>query len=207
MLTLKELKKMVVTAEGMKRVPNYFTLRKMNVPVIVKEVMSKNNEVTVYKNGLVSYVAGHHAVVFALHSVGSYTYECTSVPEQTISRDFFDNERWYIRLILEGEDRIANNMAKQEQIRKVSYHAYEEEWEILSREDPMLEQIVERESMETILSALTSKQRKVVIQKYVEERGQKKISEILGISQQTVSETIQQSIGKLRLLFNFEEIF
>lgn len=207
MLTLKALKMMVSNVEGMERVPNYYSLKKINIPIVVKEVVGKHNEVTVYANGLVSYIADGHAVVFQLHSCESYIYECASTPAQTINRDFFENERWYIRLILEGEDRIANNIAKQEQIRKVSYHAYEEEWEIPSQEDSMLDQIILRENMKRILAALTSKQRKVVIQKYIEERGQKKISEILGISQQTVSETIHQSIGKLRILFSFEDFF
>ena len=51
--------------------------------------------------------SGFHAVVFALHSVDSYTYECTSIPAQTISLEFFENEIWYIRLILEGEDPVS----------------------------------------------------------------------------------------------------
>lgn len=105
--------------------------------------------------------SGFHAVVFALHSVDSYTYECTSIPAQTISLEFFENEIWYIRLILEGEDRIAKNMMKQEQLKTISYSAYVEDWEVLRCVDGCLEQIIMRENIEMMLSALTDKQREI----------------------------------------------
>lgn len=54
MMTLKELKKMVVVADSKDRVPGFQYLRE-NVDVVVKEVLSQNAEVTVYANGYVVY--------------------------------------------------------------------------------------------------------------------------------------------------------
>ena len=126
--------------------------------------------------------SGFHAVVFALHSVDSYTYECTSIPAQTISLEFFENEIWYIRLILEGEDRIAKNMMKQEQLKTISYSAYVEDWEVLRCVDGCLEQIIMRENIEMMLSALTDKQREINTRSFFEDRNQQKTSELLGIT-------------------------
>lgn len=198
MLTLRELKEKVVAAEKMNRVPTFGTLRKMNIPIVVKEVLGGQTEVTVYENGLVSYVSGNHATVFPLHSCGGYIYGSNMSPEQKLSPEFFENERWYIRLMLEGEDRIVKNTDKREDRNTISYSAVAEDWDALGVEDCLLDALMEAETVECILRPMTEKQRIVMTKHYLEQIGQAQIGADMGISQQAVSDMIRKAICRAR---------
>ena len=81
------------------------------------------------------YRVGKHTTVFPVHGCGDYFYESNG---QTvcIAGAFFEQQEWYVRLLLEGEDRLMKNRETVCRGKMVSYHAVSEEWLFLA--DPEL---------------------------------------------------------------------
>ena len=105
MLTLKEVRSMV--SENYKgRVLTRKQLQEKEI--VVKEKIYKDTEVSVYENGLVLYQSGARYSVFPLADCGDYIYEFNR--SKPISAEFFENENWYMRLILEGEDLLVRKL-------------------------------------------------------------------------------------------------
>ena len=128
MLTLRELRNMVEVAEVEGRVPSVKALLGAKVPIIVKELLSEQAEISVYQNGFVLYRVGKRATVFPLHSCKEYIYDSNIEALTNINERFFDNENWYIRLILEGEDRLVKNQEVRNGKKTISYSAVAEDW-------------------------------------------------------------------------------
>ena len=63
MLTLRELRNMVKVAEVEGRVPSVKALLEAKVPIIVKELLSEQAEVSVYQNGFVLYRVGKLSLI------------------------------------------------------------------------------------------------------------------------------------------------
>ena len=78
MLKLGELKKQVQMVECGERVPTVKALMRMGSPVVVKEVLGKSVEITVFRNGYVLYMAEGRKTVFPLHDCSGYRYESAS---------------------------------------------------------------------------------------------------------------------------------
>ena len=138
MLTLRELRNMVEVAEVEGRVPSVKALLEAKVPIIVKELLSEQAEISVYQNGFVLYRVGKRATVFPLHSCKEYIYDSNIEALTNINERFFDNENWYIRLILEGEDRLVKNQEVRNGKKTISYSAVAEDWNELREEDSTL---------------------------------------------------------------------
>src|SRR5699024_921268 len=112
---------------------------------------------------------------------------------------FFEQQEWYVRLLLEGEDRLMKNRETVCREKMVSYHAVSEEWMFLAdRELSPLEQIVQRENIQEWMRLLTERQRVVVIQYFCHEKTQGEIAQELGIAQPTVSQTIFTALKRMR---------
>ena len=142
MLTLRELRNMVKVAEVEGRVPSVKALLEAKVPIIVKELLSEQAEVSVYQNGFVLYRVGKRATVFPLHSCKEYIYDSNIEALTNINERFFDNENWYIRLILEGEDRLVKNQEVRNGKKTISYSAVAEDWNELREEDSTLAHLI-----------------------------------------------------------------
>lgn len=197
MLTLQELKRITDMPENQGKLPTARHLRKSGT-VIVRGQFGRETEIAVYQNGCVLYQAGKYSTVFSLQSCGDYFYisegNAVHLPEQ-----FFDKERWYLRLVLEGEDRLNRNCEERERRWKVSYSAISEDWSAMENlTESALEQLAKQEIVEEILEGLTERQRYIIQKYYLQEETQEQISNELGISQQAVSLTISQSISSIR---------
>lgn len=197
MLTLQGLKRITDIPENQGKLPTARQLRKSGT-VIVREQFGGETEIAVYQDGCVLYRTGKYSTVFSLHSCGDYFYisegNAFHLPEQ-----FFDKERWYLRLVLEGEDRLNRNCEERERRWKVSYSAISEDWSAMENlTESALEQLVKQETVAEILEGLTERQRYTVQKYYLQEETQEHISNELGISQQAVSLTISQSIRSIR---------
>ena len=110
MLTLKELKKIVKVADVEKRIPSVKSLKEHKV--VVKEMINADTTISVYDHGYVLYTAGNQSTVFPLHSCDDYEYVSVTGDNKEFNKEFFDNENWYIRLLMEAEDRMAYSQSK-----------------------------------------------------------------------------------------------
>ena len=87
--------------------------------------------IAAYQNGYALYCACGHSTVFPVHTCGAYLYMSSGVSSY-LPEQFFEKEPWYVRLVLEGEDRLEHNQRAKEQERTASYSAISEEWQVMS---------------------------------------------------------------------------
>lgn len=145
MLTLRELKNMVRVADFNQRVPYPKTLRESGGRIVAKEVFEESTEVMVYENGYVLYREGFRMTVFPLHKCEDYRYEKVTGNIEILHSEYFEDEKWYVRLLLEGADLLERNCIRLEQYHHVfSYSAVSEEWELLKDKAPA---VLERMTM------------------------------------------------------------
>ena len=77
-----------------------------NDVAVVKQRLIDGAEIIAYQTGYIFYCAGDYGTVFPLFTCRDYVYEAGR-KITVVKEDFFDNQPWYVRLILEGEDRCA----------------------------------------------------------------------------------------------------
>ena len=169
MLTLKELKKVVKVAGMTKRVPSEKALEKEEI--VVKEILSGECDITVYANGYVLYRENGKKTIFPLHSCKDYQYMDVKEDRSIMNEEFFDNENWYIRLLMEATDRMEINQTKvASNHRLVSYSDYADDRILLL--DPasdFLDQYIEKEMVRDFLGCLTARQKEIIQLFYFEE--------------------------------------
>lgn len=192
---------MVEVAEVEGRVPSVKALLESDIPIAVKETLGEQAEISVYQNGLVLYRVGNRATVFPLHTCTEYIYESGEEIFANINERFFDNENWYIRLILEGEDRLAKNQEVRNGKKTISYSAVAEDWDVLGEEDTTLAGMILCETMEEALLPLTENQRYVLKRHYLDGITQRIIEKELGVSNQAVSDMIRKAIRKVQKVY------
>ena len=111
-----------------------------------------------------------------------------------MNEEFFDNENWYIRLLMEATDRMEINQTKvASNHRIISYSDFVDDRTILV--DPssdILDQYIEKEMLHDLLDCLTARQKEIIQLFYFEEMNQNKIADYLGIRQQSVCEMIKE---------------
>ncbi len=197
MLTLQELKQIADIPRCGNRIPTAKYLRG-NGTIIEKKRLEGDVEITAYQNGYALYQVGKHFTVFPLHACGNYFYIFNGhmIP---LEEAVFENEMWYVRLVLEGEDRLNRNQEERERDKTVSYSAVSEEWNVMEDAGlPIQEQIEKRETIEEVLQLLTERQCMVVIRFFLQEKTQRQISKELGISSPAVSTILSQAIRRIR---------
>ena len=105
------------------------------------------------------------ATVFPIWDCQNYRYE---MEQNEISEQWFEKEAWYLRLILEGEDRINRNLETRQQRKSISYSAVSEEWGVLgSLEATVLETAIRKEMIQELLGLLTERQKEVVFEYFL----------------------------------------
>ena len=202
MLTLEELKGITEIPERRIKMPTAKNLRETGRAVAEKK-LENNTWITVYQNGYALYHACGHSTVFSIHTCGAYLYVSSGISSY-LPEQFFEKEPWYVRLVLEGEDRLDRNQRAKEQERNVSYNAIAEEWEVMGneRENP-LESLVERESRKEILRCLTERQKAAVSLCFFQQKSRKEAAKELGISSPAVSTILSQAARRLRKKYHF----
>lgn len=197
MLTLQELKQIVDAPGQEQKIPTAKNL-KVTGTVIVKRRLGEDAEIAVYKNGYVLYQIGSHTTVFLIHSCHEYLYE-SGKGTYSIDKQLFEREAWYMRLVLEGEDRLNRNRESNEQSKLVSYSAVSEEWRVMEQAgDSVLELLINNETVEELLKLLTEQQRMVICQFFFCQKTQKQISKELGITAPAVSRILSRAIQRVR---------
>lgn len=192
MLTLRELRNLVIISECPKRVPTPRQLMESGVEIIAKEMIDNETWICVYANGFVQYRVGKRYTVFSIIDCGAYEYDSVRSKTKVYRASFFEDEHWYIRLIMEGEDRLAITQEKRKLRNKVySYEQIINDFgDIPDPREDILEVMVKKEWVIELLEQLTERQRSVIYLKYFHQWKQKQIADYLGISQQRVSEIL-----------------
>lgn len=196
-MTLQELKEITDIPEQGIRIPTAKNLRETGRAVARKQIRN-DTWIAAYQNGYALYQACDHSTVFSIHTCGAYLYVSSGISSY-LPKQFFEKEPWYVRLVLEGEDRLDRNQRAKEQEKTVSYHAISEEWEAMgnARENP-LEYLVDRENRKEIMHCLTERQKAVVILCFFQQKSRKEAAKELGITSPAVSTILSQAARRLR---------
>ena len=205
MLTLKELKKIVKVADVEKRIPSVKSLKEHKV--VVKEMINADTTISVYDHGYVLYTAGNQSTVFPLHSCDDYEYVSVTGDNKEFNKEFFDNENWYIRLLMEAEDRMAYSQSKISTNHGVfSNSDVTDDAEIMrgSSKD-FVDDVIDREILHTLIKELTERQKMVLNLVYFEEMRQQDVADYLGIKQQSVNDLLDRALKKMKKKAENEE--
>ena len=205
MLTLKELKKIVKVADMEKRIPSVKSLKEHKV--VVKEMINADTTISVYDHGYVLYTAGNQSTVFPLHSCDDYEYVSVTGDNKEFNKEFFDNENWYIRLLMEAEDRIAYSQSKISTNHGVfSNSDVTDDAEIMrgSSKD-FVDDVIDREILNALIKELTERQKMVLNLVYFEEMRQQDVADYLGIKQQSVNDLLNRALKTMKKKAENEE--
>lgn len=205
MLTLKELKKIVKVADVEKRIPSVKSLKEHKV--VVKEMINADTTISVYDHGYVLYTAGNQSTVFPLHSCDDYEYVSVTGDNKEFNKEFFDNENWYIRLLMEAEDRMAYSQRKISTNHGVfSNSDVTDDAEIMrgSSKD-FVDDVIDREILNALIKELTERQKMVLNLVYFEEMRQQDVADYLGIKQQSVNDLLNRALKTMKKKAENEE--
>ena len=205
MLTLKELKKIVKVADMEKRIPSVKSLKEHKV--VVKEMINADTTISVYDHGYVLYTAGNQSTVFPLHSCDDYEYVSVTGDNKEFNKEFFDNENWYIRLLMEAEDRMAYSQSKISTNHGVfSNSDVTDDAEIMrgSSKD-FVDDVIDREILHALIKELTERQKMVLYLVYFEEMRQQDVADYLGIKQQSVNDLLNRALKTMKKKAENEE--
>ncbi len=197
MLTLQELKEITEIPGQRIKMPTAKNLRETGRAVAEKQ-LEDNAWIAAYQSGYALYHACGHSTVFPIHTCGAYLYVSSGISSY-LPEQFFEKEPWYVRLVLEGEDRLDHNQREKEKERTVSYHAISEEWEVMgnARENP-LEYLVDRENRKEIMYCLTERQKAAVSLCFFQQKSRTEAAKELGISSPAVSTILSQAVRRMR---------
>ena len=205
MLTLKELKKIVKVADVEKRIPSVKSLKEHKV--VVKEMINADTTISVYDHGYVLYTAGNQSTVFPLHSCDDYEYVSVTGDNKEFNKEFFDNENWYIRLLMEAEDRMTYSQSKISTNHGVfSNSDVTDDAEIMrgSSKD-FVDDVIYREILHALIKELTERQKMVLNLVYFEEMRQQDVADYLGIKQQSVNDLLNRALKTMKKKAENEE--
>lgn len=205
MLTLKELKKIVKVADMEKRIPSVKSLKEHKV--VVKEMINADTTISVYDHGYVLYTAGNQSTVFPLHSCDDYEYVSVTGDNKEFNKEFFDNENWYIRLLMEAEDRMEYSQSKIKSNHAVfSNSDVTDDAEIMrgSTKD-FVDDVIDREILNALIKELTERQKTVLNLIYFEEMRQQDVADYLGIKQQSVNDLLSRALKTMKKKAENEE--
>lgn len=205
MLTLKELKKIVKVADMEKRIPSVKSLKEHKV--VVKEMINADTTISVYDHGYVLYTAGNQSTVFPLHSCDDYEYVSVTGDNKEFNKEFFDNENWYIRLLMEAEDRMAYSQSKISTNHGVfSNSDVTDDAEIMrgSSKD-FVDDVIDREILNALIKELTERQKTVLNLIYFEEMRQQDVADYFGIKQQSVNDLLNRALKTMKKKAENEE--
>ena len=205
MLTLKELKKIVKVADVEKRIPSVKSLKEHKV--VVKEMINADTTISVYDHGYVLYTAGNQSTVFPLHNCDDYEYVSVTGDNKEFNKEFFDNENWYIRLLMEAEDRMAYSQSKISTNHGVfSNSDVTDDAEIMrgSSKD-FVDDVIDREILNALIKELTERQKTVLNLVYFEEMRQQDVADYLGIKQQSVNDLLNRALKTMKKKAENEE--
>ena len=192
-------------ADVEKRIPSVKSLKEHKV--VVKEMINADTTISVYDHGYVLYTAGNQSTVFPLHSCDDYEYVSVTGDNKEFNKEFFDNENWYIRLLMEAEDRMAYSQSKISTNHGVfSNSDVTDDAEIMRESSKdFVDDVIDREILHALIKELTERQKMVLNLVYFEEMRQQDVADYLGIKQQSVNDLLNRALKKIKKKAENEE--
>ena len=199
MLTLKELRGMVTVTKNEGRVPTVKQLQELENTLVVNKKINSETEISVYKNEFVHYRAGKNNTVFGIWNCDeSYCYKSTKDFSTIIDSSYFDDEEWYIRLIIEGEDILESNQKRvRSDHKEFLFDDLRNEEDIFDEVNDFVDEISRKDFVMRMLNNLNEYQRTIIDLFYFRQWKQKEIAQYLGVSQQNVSSILSRSLKNL----------
>lgn len=181
--------------------------------VILREYVGANALLSVYEDGYVLYEVGDRSTVFHIEDCMSDVDEYGSVVSEYASdireiTEIYNNEAWYLKLMLIGDMRLRHNQEVREQKHSVSYSAVAEDWGALAdkKGEKDMRRLETEEMIAAAESAVTELQWLIFKLFNVEKLSQQDIAAQLGISQQMVSKHLHAArINLDKMLEEMEE--
>lgn len=201
-MTLKELQNKIDKTMG-KKLPTAAWLRAGNCDVAASREITERGKLSVFANGFALYETDCGSTVFRVDYCGGYTYFGSNMADR-LSEEFFADTDWWVRLVMEGEDRLTHNRNIRTE-RYESFYDYDDEALSEIYTESMQEDFMRRELLEQIFSMMTKRQREVVTLYYLDGLGVSEIAAIYGISHQAVSVTLSDVKKKFQKKRNFFE--
>ena len=194
-MTLKELQKQIERTGG-KDLPTAAWLRAGNSPLAVSREITKSGKLSVFVNGFALYETEDGSTVFRVDYCGGYTYFGANT-EDTLSEEFFADTDWWVRLVMEGEDRLTHNRKARIENYE-SFFGYDDTAISSLCTESVHDDFMRQELVELAFSLMTERQRNVAQLYYLDGYGIKEIAKIYSISFQAVSVTLSDIRKKLQ---------
>ena len=186
-MTLKELQKQIERTEG-KNLPTAAWLRAGNTPLAISREITESGKLSVFMNGFALYETECGSTVFRVDYCGGYTYFGADT-EDTLTEEFFADTDWWVRLVMEGEDRLTHNRKARIEHYE-SFYGYDDTAISSLCTESMQEEFLQWELVELAFSMMTERQRDVAQLYYLDGYGIKEIAKLYGITFQAVSVTL-----------------
>lgn len=201
--TVRDLKRVLPKVKrGKEKLPTVKKLSEMEIPIWKRHCFREGDILTVYTNGLVSYVTHHGKTVFRIHEVPD-EYHTESVDE-TIEQ--IEMLPWEIHLMLVGDDRIFHN----DSLKSVKFRSGMQERNtskdgavniglIQTVIVPSVEEeFFHKDLFNQVYENLTPSQGQIIKLIYEERYKQDEIAKKLNISRSTVAMTHRRALERLR---------
>ena len=121
-----------------------------------------------------------------------------------LEESFLKRKKWYLRLMLIGEDRLAHNLATRDRGRCISFNGISEDFEGMEDELMDVEERVNRQQIaEEMMSVLSDKQKKIVQEFYWNQKTHKQIAKENGVKRNAVTEILKYALNKIEK--NYDE--
>ncbi len=175
--------------------------------------------ITVYENGLYTYVKGKNTTVYAVDRCAHYV-DPLDPYEKEIPYDKIAEMEWYIPLWMMGTSRIEKNNKRSEDDRIAFYLSNDgsdysvftpgidemlnEQEEIRSNEEKMN---ARKGAFSEVMKALSATQREALTETYFSNKSRTQIARERGCSQQAVSKNIDAALRKAKKEYSKRGIF
>jgi RNA polymerase sigma factor (sigma-70 family) len=196
-LNFKRLQEQIDKTLG-KELPTAAKLRNCDSEMIAKKELKDGSRLQVYKNGFALYETDGGSTVFRVDHCGGYTY-FSRTEELSVTEEYFNDVDWWVRLLLEAEDRLTHNRNARIENHEFSYDCEEQEMEwMLRKSNSLFDDYMQQETLNTAFDLMTQRQREVVQMYYIEGFGVREIAEIYGVTHQAISVTLSDIRKKFK---------
>lgn len=192
-MTLKELQNKIERTNE-KELPTAAKLCSGASPLAACHIFEDGAQLSVYQNGFALYQSFGKSTVFRVDTCGGYTYFGRKTHTE-LDEAYFQHTEWWVRLVMEGEDRLTHNQSV-----LIERHEclYEVSPDITCDTEDFLEEMILRETLDAVFTCMTDRQREIVVMYHIEGKSLKEIAAVYGITHQAVSVTLSDVKKKLQ---------